>query len=173
MGKRELLLVVCFLIVGVVVYQVTAPPLRPARGACRFGRLIEAARREVGGNRALAELTTTTTHKLAVGHHRAPHHRPDFGGRSPGEDRADVESTLFVNSRAYNDAEAKQYAAESKLVADQTASALIFGCSSHPGPAAVDAEAQGAGTAPHPGRAGLRHARGEERRSGRDRWNPR
>jgi hypothetical protein len=126
MGKRELLLVVCFVIVGVVVYQATAPTPAPGERGLSLGRLIEAARREVGGNRAMAELTTTATHKLASEITELRITGPISEVEVQGENRSDVESTLFVNSRAYNDAEAKQYAAESKLVADQTASALIL-----------------------------------------------
>ena len=126
MGKRELLLVICFVVVGVVVYQVTAPTPAPGEGGLSLGRLIEAARREVGGNRAMAELTTTTTHALTSEITELRITGPISEVAVQGQDRSDIESTLFVNSRAYNDAEAKQYAAESKLVADQTASALIL-----------------------------------------------
>ena len=126
MGKRELLLVICFVVVGVVVYQVTAPSPAPGERGLSLGRLIEAARREVGGNRAVAELTTTTTHALTSEMTELRITGQISEVEVQGEDRSDIESTLFVNSRAYNDAEAKQYAAESKLVADQTASALIL-----------------------------------------------
>ena len=126
MGKRELLLVICFVVVGVVVYQVTAPTPAPGERGLSLGRLIEAARREVGGNRAMAELTTTTTHALTSEITELRITGSISEVEVQGEDRRDIESTLFVNSRAYNDAEAKQYAAESKLVADQTASALIL-----------------------------------------------
>ena len=126
MGKRELLLVVCFLIVGVVVYQATAPTPAPGERGLSLGRLIEAARREVGGNRAVADLTTTSTHKVTDEITELRITGPISEVEVLGEDRSDVESTLTVNSRAYNDAEAKQYAQESKLVADQTAAALIL-----------------------------------------------
>ena len=126
MGKRELLLVVCFLIVGVVVYQATARDSAPGERGLSLGRLIEAARREVGGNRAVADLTTTSTHNLTAEMTELRLTGPISEVVVEGEDRSDVESTVSVNSRAYNDAEAKQYAQESKLVADQTASALIL-----------------------------------------------
>jgi hypothetical protein len=126
MGKRELLLVLCFVIVGVVVYHVTAPAPGPGDRGLSIRRLIEAARREVGGNRATAELTTTTSHMLSpeLTELRIMGQISELAVQ--GEDRSDVESTLYVSSRAYNDDEAKQYAQQSKLVADQTASALIL-----------------------------------------------
>lgn len=126
MGKRELLLVVCFLIVGVVVYQATAPTPPPGERGLSLGRLIEAAKREVGGNRAVADLTTTSAYKLTGEITELRITGPISEVEVLGEERSDVESTLSVNSRAYNDAEAKQYAQESKLVADQTAAALIL-----------------------------------------------
>lgn len=126
MGKRELLLVICFVAVGVVVYQATAPTPAPGERGLSLGRLIEAARREVGGNRAAAELTTTTTHALTPEITELRITGPISEVEVQGQNRSDIESTLFVNSRAYNDAEARQYAEESTLVADQTASALIL-----------------------------------------------
>ena len=70
----------------------------------------------------MAELTTTTTHKLTSEITELRITGPISEVEVQGEERADVESTLFVNSRAYNDAEAKYARTESKLVADQTAS---------------------------------------------------
>ncbi len=67
MGKRELLLIVAFVIVGAVVYQVTAPPPAPGERSFSLGRVIESIRREVRGNRASAEKTTTSTHPLDAG----------------------------------------------------------------------------------------------------------
>ena len=52
MGKRELLLIFCFFIVGVVVYQATARPPAPGERGLSLSRLIESARREIRGNRA-------------------------------------------------------------------------------------------------------------------------
>ena len=46
MGKRELLLIVCFVIVGAGVYQVTAPEPGPGQRGFSFSRFLEAARRE-------------------------------------------------------------------------------------------------------------------------------
>jgi len=126
MGKRELLLVVGFLLAGIIVYQATAPPPGPDERGLSIGRLVEAARRHVSGNRSMVELTTTTTHKLSSELTELRITGTIAELDVEGEDRADVESTLYVNSRAYNDAEARQYAQQSRLLADQTASALIL-----------------------------------------------
>ncbi len=126
MGKRELLLIVCFVIAGAVVYQVTAPEPGPGQRGFSFGRLLEAARREVRGNRATAELTTTATHKLPPELTELRITGPISEVEVTGENRTDVESTVFVHSNGYDEAEAKEYTRQSKLTADQTASALIL-----------------------------------------------
>jgi len=126
MGKRELLLIFCFFIVGVVVYQATARPPASGERGLSLSRLIESARREIRGNRASAEATTVATHAVT----------PDLNElritgqiaelEVVGEERQDVESTAHVESNGYDDAEARQYLKESKLVVDRTASSLIL-----------------------------------------------
>ena len=43
-----------------------------------------------------------------------------------GEERQDVESTVHVESNGYDEAEAREYVKQSKLVVDRAASALIL-----------------------------------------------
>jgi hypothetical protein len=126
MGKRELLLIVGFLIVGAVVYQATAPPANPNDKGFSFGRLIEAARREIRGNRAVADLTTTDTHALdpEVNEVRIIGWLAEV--EVTGEDRADIHSSLVINSRAYTDEEAKQFARDTTLTTDRAGSSLVF-----------------------------------------------
>jgi hypothetical protein len=126
MGKRELLLIVCFVIVGAVVYQATAPPRGPNDRGFSFSRLIEAARREVRGNRASAETTTSSTQTIGAEITEVR----IVGGLSnveiTGEDRADVATSLRVVSNAYDDAEAKKYADETRLKTDRAAASLAY-----------------------------------------------
>jgi hypothetical protein len=123
MGKRELLLIVGFLIVGAVVYQATAPPPGPNDKGFSLSRLIDAARREIRGNRASVELTTTSAETLT----------PDITelrllgsleAEVIGEDRTDIATSLRIRSNAYDEAEARQYAQESTLVTDRAGSSL-------------------------------------------------
>jgi hypothetical protein len=126
MGKRELLLIFCFVIVGVVVYQVTARPPAPGERGLSLSRFIESARREIRGNRATAEATTTASHTLTsdVKELRIVGIISDV--EVTGEDRQDVESTVHVESNGYDEAEAREYVKQSKLVADRASSALIL-----------------------------------------------
>src|SRR5687767_5447008 len=118
MGKRELLLIFCVVIVGVVVYQATARPPAPGERGLSISRLIESARREIRGNRASAEATTTARHPLTpdVKELRIVGIISDV--EVTGEERQDVESTVHVESNGYDEAEAREYVKQSKLVAD-------------------------------------------------------
>ena len=71
MGKRELLLICGFAVVGVLVYYATAPEAAPGQGGFSIGRLIEEVKREVRGNRSSAEVSTTTAIPIETRRHRA------------------------------------------------------------------------------------------------------
>ena len=123
MGKRELLLIVAFVIVGAVVYQVTAPPPAPGERSFSLGRVIESIRREVRGNRASAEKTTTSTHPVDTGvtELRATGR---FEITVTGEDRADIAADLQVHSNGYDEAEAHKLAGETVLKMERAGSRL-------------------------------------------------
>ena len=126
MGKRELLLVIGFLIVGVVVYHATAPPPGPNERTLSLSRFIEGARREIGGNRSNTETTSTTTADVdpTINEIRVVAGLSEL--QVTGEDRDDIEAALRVHSAAYTADEAKKYANETTLVVDRAASSLIY-----------------------------------------------
>ena len=66
MGKRELLLIAGFVLAGIGLYYATAPAGAPGDQGFSPSRIIEHLRREIRGNQASAELTTTLTHPLAA-----------------------------------------------------------------------------------------------------------
>jgi hypothetical protein len=125
MGKRELLLVFGFVIVGVVMYQATARPPQPGERGLSLSRLLESARREIRGNQANAETTTTTNHEDSPDLTELRIAGPIAEVEVVGENRTDVESTAHVESYGYDEAEAREYVKSSKLVSDRTASALV------------------------------------------------
>jgi hypothetical protein len=109
MGKRELLLIVVFVTLGVVLYEVTAPPGTEGRSRFNFGQLIQSAKREIQGNRAQSERKTETTEPLG----------PDIDELRledvptvtlVGEDRDDLSLELTVVSTGFDEAEAGQLA---------------------------------------------------------------
>ncbi len=61
MGKRELLLIAGFLMVGTMVYFATAPEPAPGERGFSISRIMDEVRREVSGNHASAEVVTSTT----------------------------------------------------------------------------------------------------------------
>jgi hypothetical protein len=134
MGKRELLLIAAFAIVGLIVYQFTAPP--PAEGERSFapGQILDHIRRAVRGNQASAELVTKTTYPVAPGVSEIR-----FGDlRSAtltvtGEDRTDIEAELLVHSNAYDEAEAQRTARDTTLRVDPAGARVTFSVS-YPGP---------------------------------------
>jgi hypothetical protein len=103
MGKRELLLVLGFAVVGWVVYQLTASPDRGQGTRRSFGQLIQSVRREIQGNPARIERRTDTTEPLG-----ADIDEVRIEGVSTvtllGEDRADLALELTVVSTGINEA---------------------------------------------------------------------
>jgi hypothetical protein len=124
MGKRELLLIAAFVIVGAVVYQLTAPPPAPGERSFSPGRIIESLRREIRGNRASAETTSTSVHPVDSG---VSELRVLRGGELTitGENRADIGAQLWVQSNGYDEAEARQFVKESTLKIQPAGSRLI------------------------------------------------
>jgi hypothetical protein len=124
MGKRELLLIVMFVIMGTVVYQFTAPQPAPGERSFSLSRIIESMRREVRGNRASAEVTTATTHAVDAA---VTELRVVLRGEVTltGEDRKDISAELRVHSSGYDDAEAHRLATESVLSVDRAGGRMI------------------------------------------------
>ena len=114
MGKRELLLIAAFVIAGALVYQVTAPPPAPGERSFSGRQLLENVRRHLRGNRASAEVVTTSAHPVdaAVTELRiaARPQAPPPEVTISGEDRQDISAEFLVHSNGYDDAEAQQLA---------------------------------------------------------------
>lgn len=126
MGKRELLLIVGFLILGAVVYQATAPPAGPNERNFSVSRLVDHIWREIRGDRASAEATTTRTHAIASEVTELRLHGAFAEVTIVGEERADIETRLRVLSNAYDEAEAKQTAQDTVLLVDRAGTTISF-----------------------------------------------
>jgi hypothetical protein len=124
MGKRELLLICAFVMVGAVVYYATAPAADPGSRGFSTSRILDEIRREVRGNRASAEADSSTTIPLTAG---VTELRFEIGSAPltvTGEDRTDVACDLHVWSSGYDENEAKKYAAETALKTTESGSSL-------------------------------------------------
>jgi hypothetical protein len=126
MGKRELLLILGFVMVGAVVYQATAPPPDPNTRSLSISRFLDHVRREIRGNRASTELTTDSTIPVdrEVTELRVTGYINEI--EIVGEDRRDVEVSLRVNSNAFDEGEAKKYAERTALITDHAGTSLVL-----------------------------------------------
>ena len=134
MGKRELLLAAVILVVGFVVYQVTAPPGDPSKPGFSFSRILNEVRREVRGQREFAEDTKLT--RVAVSGTVREIRLDELSSTVVtviGEDRTDIEAEFHVRSNGYDVAEAKRLVDETNLKSDE-AGALLILATRYPGP---------------------------------------
>ena len=107
MGKRELLLVAVFALVGFGVYQFTAPPGDPSKPGFSFSRILDDVRREVRGQRESAEGRKAMTVAVPDTVREIRLASGSTAVTIVGEDRKDVQAELFVRSTGYNKAEAE------------------------------------------------------------------
>lgn len=126
MGKRELLLIVAFVIVGAVVYQATAPPAGPNERSFSLSRILDHVRREMRGNRASAQDTRSFAHELeaSVTEVRIAGSLGEL--TITGENRSSLEGLHRVSSTGYDDAEARELVKQtmSMLKLDRAGSSL-------------------------------------------------
>lgn len=126
MGKRELLLIAAFVVLGAIVYQFTAPP--PAAGERSFqpGQVIEHIQRAIRGNRATAEAVTRSTHPVDAAVSEVRFDLRTANLTIIGEDRSDIDAQLLVHSNAYDDDEAQRTAKETALKVDRAGARLAL-----------------------------------------------
>jgi hypothetical protein len=126
MGKRELVLISVFVVLGVVVYQFTAPPPPPGSESVSIGSIFRHLRRGVQGAResATADVaqsltvdSTVTTVRLSL--------LANSDITLTGEDRTDIATELHVVARGYDPAEAKAAAAAVRLKLDRVGEAIV------------------------------------------------
>ena len=113
-----------FVVIGVFVYQVTKPAGDPNRPGWSFGGIVEEIRREVRGNQGRAEITRTQNIAAPATLREIRIERFPSTVVMVGEDRDDIELELKVVSRAYDDAEAKKTADETKVLVDEAGELL-------------------------------------------------
>lgn len=125
MGKRELLLAAAFIILGVAVYQLTAPPSDQSRPRWSFSGMVQKMRREVSGNRASAKATTTYTAPASAALREVRIVMRSGAITVIGEDRDDIKIDLTTTSSGYDEAEADRLAKSTKVKLDEAGAMLI------------------------------------------------
>jgi hypothetical protein len=125
MGKRELLIITAFVVIGVVAYQLGAEP--PAEGQRRFSlaTLMDHFREETSGRRASATVTTEGTIPLAAAVTEA---RISSVSRVTvrGEARDDIGYLLTVEANGPDERTARQNASRTTLSQDAIGTVLAL-----------------------------------------------
>lgn len=124
MGKRELLLIAGFILLGAAIYHFTAPAAKPGEQGFSLARIFDQVQREVGGNQASAEVTTNASHPVEPVVTELRIHVLRGPITVVGEDRETVESELAVRSTGYDEPEAQELARATALKFEQTGSLL-------------------------------------------------
>ena len=127
MGKRELLILLAFIVAGTIAFQFSAPPARESRSGFSLSKLLDSARRGIRGNQSYTAPPRTLT--FAVG--------PDItqlsiagssGGpiKILGEARNDISLELTVASTGENEAAAIATANRTSVSEDRVGSLLAL-----------------------------------------------
>lgn len=125
MGKRELLIICAFLVIGAVTYQFTAAPAKPGERSFSIGDMFRGIKREMSANASSARLTKSGSFALT----------PDIKqvhistARSVpvtivGEDRKDIGFEMPVRSNGPDEATAKEWANKVELRQDLLGSTI-------------------------------------------------
>ncbi len=125
MGKRELLIVLGFVVAGVIAFQVAAPPAKTGEGFS-FARLFSNARRDM--RREIAHATVTIPGTVAVGPSITDIRLSTITQTVQviGEPREDIAYEFVVTSTGPDVETAKEYAKRSVLKPDHQGSTLAL-----------------------------------------------
>ncbi len=126
MGKRELLLIFGFVLLGTIAYYATAPAPVPGQQGFSISRFLDGIKREVHGNRSSAEVTTTSTVPLSSGISEIRFETGNAPLTISGEDRTDLECELHVWSNGFDETEAKKYAADTTLKTTEAGMSMVI-----------------------------------------------
>jgi hypothetical protein len=125
MGKRELLIIIGFVVVGALAYQFTAPPATGNSGFS-FGDIFKEVRREVRGNPGQGTFAHTATVPAPAALREVRLIGVAGTVQVVGEDRDTLTYEFTVQSNGPDDAGAVALAKETKLEHDDLGDALIL-----------------------------------------------
>jgi hypothetical protein len=126
MGKRELVLIALFLVAGVVIYQVTAPPPPPGTDVS-VGGIFQRIRRQMQGARETSsgESRQTVPVSAATSLVRINIPRPSELTIT-GTDGDDISIEMRTTSRGYSQAEAKAAGDAAMVKADSKGETIVL-----------------------------------------------
>jgi hypothetical protein len=125
MGKRELFIILGFIVVGALAFQFTAPP---ATGTSSFslGNFFNQARREMRGNPGRAVNVTKASIPVTPGLREVRLSGINEGVTIIGDSKTTIEYELSVSSTGPDDAGALALAKETVLLRDDVADSLAL-----------------------------------------------
>ncbi len=127
MGKRELLIAVCFIAIGFVAYQLTAPPPKEGERGFSLSRIFSNIRHEMRSNSTRAQHKHEGTLPVSA---ELEELRLNPGRSAAttvtGEDRKDIAYELQVESTAHDAPEALGLAKETVVQTDDMGSAMAL-----------------------------------------------
>jgi hypothetical protein len=126
MGKRELVLIAVFVGLGVLVYQLTAPPPPPGSEGISLSGIFRNMKRGVQGARESATVDSQETAPVAPNVKELRINLPRPGELTvAGEDRQDVAVEMHTTARGFDQDEAKAAASAPKLKLETVGDALV------------------------------------------------
>ena len=125
MGKRELLIVVIFVAVGVLAYQLTAPASPEGKGLS-FSKFFKEVRREIHGDRATASHTHRGTMSVSRDLQELRVMPQQGRVRVVGEARSDIAYDLPIESTGPDAATALEYAKRVNVKIDDLGSSATL-----------------------------------------------
>jgi hypothetical protein len=127
MGKRELVLIVVFVVLGIGIYQLTAPPSAPGAPSASLSSIVENLRRSIHGahEQASADSRQVVPVESGVTSLRLNLARPN-DITVTGEDRTDIAVSLHSEGRGYDLAEAKASAEAVRVKFERIADAVVM-----------------------------------------------
>lgn len=126
MGKRELVLIAVFLVVGIVVYQVTAPPAAPGSDVS-VGGILSRIRRGMRGARETASAESRQTYPVLPSATQLRVNLPRASDLTiTGSDRDDISVEIRATARGYTTGEAKTAAEAAQLKVEPGGDAMVI-----------------------------------------------
>jgi hypothetical protein len=126
MGKRELVLIAVFVVLGIGLYEFTAPPPPPGSEGVSLSGIFRNIRRTVHGSRDSASADSAQTAPVDA---NVKELRVNFARWNDmtvaGEDRTDVAAEMHATARGFNPTEAKAAAEAFRLKLERVGDALV------------------------------------------------
>jgi Putative adhesin len=126
MGKRELVLIAAFALIGVVVYRFTAPPPPPGSEGASVSGILRSMERGVRGNRATAAAESHEALKVEPSVRELRIVVPRFSDITiTGEAREDIAADVHTAARGFDEREATAAAQATKLKLTRAGDAIV------------------------------------------------